>query len=127
MREELAEFKAKGLGGVDIFDLGIRDTAKVIPPGPGFLSPDQVDGIAFALAEAKRLGLKMGLIVSSSWNAGGTWTPPEFASMNLVAWSETNTGPLRSPRVISVLNTVSGSIPSLLAARSALRSASSMS
>jgi hypothetical protein len=100
MREELAEFKAKGLGGVDIFDLGIRDTAEVIPPGPGFMSPEQVDGIAFALAEAKRLGLKMGLIVSSSWNAGGTWTPPEFASMNLVAWSETNTGPLRYERVL---------------------------
>lgn len=100
MRHELAEFKAKGLGGVDIFDLGIRDTAKVIPPGPGFLSVEQVDGIAFALAEAKRLDLKMGLIVSSSWNAGGTWTPPELASMNLVAWRETNTGPQRYERVL---------------------------
>ena len=98
MRYELAEFKAKGLGGVDIFDLGVRDPQQVIPPGPGFLSVEQVDGIAFALAEAKQLGLKMGLIVSSSWNAGGTWTPPEFASMNLVAWRETNTGPLRYER-----------------------------
>jgi hypothetical protein len=85
---------------VDIFDLGIRDPAKVIPPGPGFLSVEQVDGIAFALAEAKRLELKMGLIVSSSWNAGGTWTPPEFASMNLVAWRETNTGPRRYERLL---------------------------
>ena len=32
IRRELAEFKAKGLGGVDIFDLGIRNTAKSIPP-----------------------------------------------------------------------------------------------
>jgi hypothetical protein len=100
MRHELAEFKAKGLGGVDIFDLGIRDALKVIPPGPGFMSVEQVDGIAFALAEAKRHDLKMGLIVSSSWNAGGTWTPPEFASMNLVAWRETNSGPLRFERVL---------------------------
>ncbi len=100
MRHELAEFKAKGLGGVDIFDLGIRDTAHVIPPGPGFLSVEQVDGIAFALAEAKQLGLKMGLIVSSSWNAGGSWTPPEYASMNLVAWRETNSGPMRYERVL---------------------------
>ncbi|MHC1770015.1 MAG: glycosyl hydrolase [Verrucomicrobiia bacterium] len=100
MRHELAEFKSKGLGGVDIFDLGVRDPNKVIPPGPGFLSVEQVDGIAFALEEAKRLGLKMGLIVSSSWNAGGTWTPPEHASMNLVAWRETNTGPLRLERAL---------------------------
>ena len=100
IRSELAEFKAKGLGGVDIFDLGVRDRNDVIPPGPGFLSVEQVDGIAFALEEAKRLGLKLGLIVSSSWNAGGTWTPPEFASMNLVAWREEVTGPLHYDRVL---------------------------
>lgn len=93
IRRELQEFKAKGIGGVDIFDLGVQDRKNVIPPGPGFMSPEQVDGIAFALREAQRLGLKMGLIVSSSWNAGATWTPPELASMNLVAWSETITGP----------------------------------
>jgi hypothetical protein len=84
IRKELEAFKAKGLGGVDIFDLGIKDRKDVIPPGPGFMSVQQVDGIAFALAEAKRLGLKIGLIVSSSWNAGGTWTKPEHAYMNLV-------------------------------------------
>lgn len=100
IRSELEEFKAMGLGGVDIFDLGIRDRDDVIPPGPGFLSVEQVDGIAYALEEAKRLGLKLGLIVSSSWNAGGTWTPPEFASMNLVAWREEVTGPLHYERVL---------------------------
>ncbi len=65
IRRERAEFKAKGLGGVDIFDLGMHDRKDIIPPGPGFLSPEQVDAIAFALEEAKRLGLKMGSIVSS--------------------------------------------------------------
>ena len=100
IRRELEAFKAKGLGGVDIFDLGIEDRANMIPPGPGFMSSRQVDGIAFALSEAKRLGLKMGLIVSSSWNAGGTWTPPEQASMNLVAWKEAVSGPARYERVL---------------------------
>ncbi len=100
IRRELADFSAKGLGGVDIFDLGVQDRLKVIPPGPGFMSVEQVDGIAFALEEAKRLGLKMGLIVSSSWNAGGTWTPPELAMMNLVAWRETNAGPMRYERAL---------------------------
>ena len=92
--------QGQGLGGVDIFDLGIKDRKDMIPPGPGFMSAEQVDGIAFALDEAKRLGLKMGLIVSSSWNAGGTWTPPELAMMNLVAWQEELTGPARYERVL---------------------------
>jgi len=94
IQKELREFKEKGLGGVDIFDLGIRDNKNVIPAGPGFMSPEQVDGIAFTLAEAKSLGLKTGLIVSSSWNAGAAWTPPEQAMMNLVAWSDTVRGPV---------------------------------
>lgn len=98
IRQELAEFRTLGLGGVDIFDLGVSDPAGIIPPGPGFLSPAQIEGIAVALDEAKKLGLAMGLIVASSWNAGGSWTPPELASMNLVAWQEEVTGPVRIDR-----------------------------
>lgn len=95
IRRELEAYKAKGIGGVDIFDLGVQDRKEVIPPGPGFMSVEQIDGIAYALQQADRLGLKMGLIVSSSWNAGGTWTLPEHALMNLVSWKETVIGPLR--------------------------------
>lgn len=94
IKEELQAFQAKGLGGVDIFDLGVKDRADVIPAGPAFMSPEQVDGIAFALDEGQRLGLKIGLIVSSSWNAGGSWTPPEHAAMNLVASIDTVQGPM---------------------------------
>ncbi|MBZ0256864.1 hypothetical protein K8I31_12435, partial [bacterium] len=93
IREELKSFKEMGLGGVDIFDLGVQDRNDVIPPGPGFVSEEQVDGIAFALQEAKTLGLKIGLIASSSWNAGASWTKPEDALMNLVAWREVVEGP----------------------------------
>lgn len=100
IRSELEEFKAKGLGGVDIFDIGIANPKNVIPPGPAFMSPEQVDGIAFALAEGKRLGLKMGLVVSSSWNIGAAWTPPEDAAMNLVSWREKVTGPTHYGRVL---------------------------
>ena len=31
--EELKEFKDKGLGGVDIYDMGISDPFDIIPPG----------------------------------------------------------------------------------------------
>ncbi len=98
LRHELQAFKARGLGGVDIFDLGIADRKNVIPAGPEFMSPEQVDGIAFALQEAEKLGLKMGLIVSSSWNAGATWTSPEQALMQMVAWSDTLDGPVTYQR-----------------------------
>lgn len=100
IKHDLREFKAKGLGGVDVFDLGITDPGDVIPAGPAFMSPEQVDGIAFALTEAKKLGLKMGLIVSSSWNAGASWTPPEQAAMNLVASMDTVQGPIRYQKTL---------------------------
>lgn len=91
---ELREFKEKGLGGVDIFDIGISNRKQDIPAGPRFMSPEQVDGIAFALQGAKKLGLNMGLIVSSSWNVGATWTTPEQAAMNLIASLDTLQGPI---------------------------------
>lgn len=93
IKSELKAFKEMGLGGVDIFDLGVRDRNDVIPEGPGFMSPQQVDAIAFALQEAQKLDLQIGLIVSSSWNAGASWTKPEEGLMHLVSWSESVTGP----------------------------------
>ena len=98
IEKELREFRDKGLSGVDIFDLGVKDPNDVIPAGPAFMSPEQVDGMAYALQVAKELGLKVGLIVSSSWNAGGSWTTPEYAAMNLVASMDTVTGPLTLDR-----------------------------
>ena len=63
--EELREFKEKGLGGVDIYDMGISDPYDIIPPGNAFLSDQMMDGIEFALAEADKLNLAMGLSVSN--------------------------------------------------------------
>jgi len=100
IKEELKEFEEKGLGGVDIFDIGIRDRKNVIPPGPVFMSPEQIDGMAFALDEAEKRGLKIGLIVSSSWNAGATWTTPAHAAMNLVASIDTVRGPMTWDRAL---------------------------
>jgi hypothetical protein len=100
IRNELKGFKEKGLGGVDIFDLGITDNKDVIPAGPAFMSPEQIDGIAFVLEEAKKLDLKIGLIVSSSWNAGASWTQPEHAAMNLVAAMDTVQGPVKYDKTL---------------------------
>jgi len=83
MTRELEEFKAKGIGGVYIFDVGAQDPQKIVPAGPAFMGPESLDAIGHAVREATRLGLEVGLVTSSSWNCGGPWVTPEHASMGL--------------------------------------------
>jgi alpha-L-rhamnosidase len=93
---ELEQAKAKGLGGFDIWDVrSVVDEAKVVPSGPPFMGPESVGAIGHAVREAGRLGLEMGLIVSSGWNAGGPWTRPEHTTMGLFRTARTFTGPGR--------------------------------
>ncbi len=51
--------------------------------GPQFLGDESVKSIRHALAEGKRLGIKIGLVGSSGWNAGGSWVSPEWAAKAL--------------------------------------------
>ncbi|WP_411029960.1 glycosyl hydrolase [Spongiimicrobium sp. 3-5] len=86
MRTELMEIKKAGLGGVDIFDIGVRPIGnpnKMIPAGPGFMQEESVNAIGFALKEAGRLGLEVGLSLSSSWNAGGSWVTAQHAAKTI--------------------------------------------
>ena len=83
MTRELEELKAKGIGGVYIFDVGAQDPQKIVPAGPAFMGPESLKAIGHAVREATRLGLDVGLTTSSSWNCGGPWVPPEYASMGL--------------------------------------------
>lgn len=93
IKQELKAFKEAGLGGADIFDMGIADPYDIIPPGNTFMGEEMLDGIAFALREAKELGLAMGLSVSNGWNAGGDWTEPDEKLMRLLFWKDTLRGP----------------------------------
>ncbi|MFC2087708.1 glycosyl hydrolase, partial [Bacteroidota bacterium] len=61
----------------------IRNANNFIPIGPPYLERESVEKIKFALAEAKRLGMQLGLYGSSGWNAGGTWVTPDWASKTL--------------------------------------------
>ncbi|NJM94794.1 MAG: hypothetical protein HC842_09145 [Cytophagales bacterium] len=82
--EELEAAKAKGMSGFDIWDVGILvDDNQVVPAGPPFLSDPSLQAIGHAIREATRLGMELGLITSSSWNSGGTWTRPEHTAMAL--------------------------------------------
>jgi len=83
LTHELEELQAKGIGGVYIFDVGAQDPQKIVPAGPAFMGPESLAAIGHAVREATRLGLEVGLVTSSSWNCGGPWIPPKYASMGL--------------------------------------------
>lgn len=82
--KDLEDLKSKGMGGFDILDIGERfpETGEV-PAGPEFLGKESLEAIHYTVREADRLGLEIGLITSSSWNAGGSWVKPEHANMAL--------------------------------------------
>jgi hypothetical protein len=95
MTIELEELKAKGIGGVYIFDIGAQDPQGIVPKGPAFMGPESLDAIGHTVREATRLGMEVGLVTSSSWNCGGPWVPPKYASMGLYHQQITVTGPTR--------------------------------
>lgn len=80
---ELKAYRDAGINGLYIFDVGAKDPDSKIPDGPSFLGPESVAAMAQAIRQAGKLGMEMGLIVSSSWNAGGPWVRPEHAAMGL--------------------------------------------
>jgi hypothetical protein len=86
---DMEEMKDKGMSGAEIWDIEARynpDGAFGI--GPEFLGDESVELIKHALSEGKRLDLRMGLIASSGWNAGGSWVTPDWAAKALYS-SET--------------------------------------
>src|SRR5699024_3988759 len=82
-REEMEAMKKAGIGGFDIFEIGVPKSDTMIPAGPAFMSDSSLKLIEFAIREAGRLNLDVGLNVASSWNAGGSWTPPANQSKKL--------------------------------------------
>ncbi len=91
---ELEEMKAKGMGGADIWDVhAYINPDGMIPAGPTFLGDESVKAIAHTLREAKRLGLNMGMVAASGWNAGGTWVEPADAGMGLFHSQVSVSGP----------------------------------
>ncbi|MBC7351678.1 MAG: hypothetical protein H5U08_04905, partial [Thermogutta sp.] len=90
---ELRQFREKGLSGLYVFDIGARDPDKVIPAGPAFMSREWVRQLVPLLSKAKEMGMEIGLITSSSWNAGGPWVTPEYGAMGLFTTQITCEGP----------------------------------
>jgi len=81
---DLREMSEKGMGRAEIWDVAaVNNPDNYIPAGPQFLSDSSVALIKFAFSEGKKYGIKIGMIGSSGWNAGGTWVEPDWASKQL--------------------------------------------
>lgn len=94
--QDLEAMKAGGMRGGEIWDVAAcADPDKRVPAGPAFLGPESTRLIAHAIREADRLGMELGLVASSGWNAGGSWVPPEHAGKGLYHSVTTVTGPMR--------------------------------
>jgi hypothetical protein len=91
---ELEEMKNKGMQGAFIWDVGaLADPEKIIPAGPTFLGEESLNYISIALETGAKLGLNLGMIASSSWNAGGDWIGEEDASKELLIHKQQIIGP----------------------------------
>jgi len=82
-KEELLEMKEAGIGGFDLFEIGVPKSDKMIPGGPAFLSDESLEIIKCVIKEAGKLDLTVGLNLASSWNAGGSWIKPEHGGKSL--------------------------------------------
>ncbi len=82
LKQEFKSFKDMGISGMTIFEIGSRDTA-LVKTGPAYLGPESLQTLKFAIEEAGKLGLSVGLNTASSWNAGGNWIPPKHAAKSI--------------------------------------------
>lgn len=80
---DLEAMKSKGINRAEIWDVAAVKNPSFIPAGGAFLGDESVALIKHAIAEGKRLHMKIGIVASSGWNAGGSWVTPEWASKNL--------------------------------------------
>jgi hypothetical protein len=86
---DLEAMKEVGIGGAYL--MPIKDTAHRVPFQPTVrqLSPEWWAMVKFAMQEAKRLNLQLGMHVSDGFAlAGGPWVTPELSMQKLV-WSKT--------------------------------------
>ncbi|MCX6619596.1 MAG: glycosyl hydrolase, partial [Acidobacteria bacterium] len=85
---QLEEMAAQGMGGVEIMS-GYRmyETGNV-----AFLSPEFLDLVKHAIAEAKRLDMEVAITFGPGWSFGGPWVAPEDQSKSLCLGSVEVTG-----------------------------------
>jgi hypothetical protein len=87
---DLEAMKANGIGGAYLVTIQGADPTPLYSPPVVQLTPEWWQMVGFAMTEAKRLNLKMGMHISDGFAlAGGPWITPEL-SMQKVVWSTLN-------------------------------------
>ncbi len=90
---DLEARKSKGINRAEIWDVAAISNPQMIPAGAQFLSDSSVDLIKHAIAEGRRLKMRIGIVASSGWNAGGSWVTPDWASKSLFSSATEAQGP----------------------------------
>ncbi len=81
---DLREMSEKGMGRAEIWDVAAANNKdNFIPAGPAFLSDSSVALMKHTFDEGRKYGIKIGMVGSSGWNAGGSWVEPDWASKQL--------------------------------------------
>ena len=87
--KDLESMKRQGIKQATILNIGAGFGAKLDMPQVKFNSPEWYAMFQFALKEANRLGLTIGVHNCDGWSAsGGPWITPE-TSMKTVTWTKT--------------------------------------
>lgn len=87
---DLEAMKANGIGGAYLMTIQGPDKIPFYNPPVVQLSAEWWKLVEFAITEAKRLDLKLGMHVSDGFAlAGGPWITPDL-SMQKVVWTKTN-------------------------------------
>ena len=83
---DLEAMSESGIGGAWIFNLGESHGCEV-PPGPvEYMSDEWLEMVKFAVSEAQRLGLTLGMENCAGWaTMGGPWIRPEHGSQRIVS------------------------------------------
>ncbi len=98
MHADLEAMKKAGIGGAILLDVNIG-----IPQGPvAFMGDEWQSQFAYAVSEAKRLGLQIALGSGPGWcGAGGPWITPDLSMQDLVASEASASGPARFDGVLA--------------------------
>lgn len=85
---DLEAMKAAGIGGAYLMPIEDTVTPPIFQPTARQLSPEWWQLVHFAMQEAKRLDLQLGMHLSDGFSlAGGPWITPELSMQKLV-WSK---------------------------------------
>ena len=87
---DLEAMKSRNFQGAVVYDAGGHNQRgnNDVPVGPQFGSDEWNELFVFALDEAKRLGLEIGLNIQSGWNLGGPRVTPQYTAKQ-ITYSET--------------------------------------